>query len=198
MALLKIHGVIDIQGFYVGGKFIPRQLAIITRDTITKVYEFETGINPSKLTLDERKTVEYVQRHVNHLDLEPSPFSKLVYPSDDYDVALHRIELDYQITEDTLLAVNNNHAEELLTLVCFPFVSIRTIITGLPNKEKLMEFYTKGTVAFSTAGKVEALWKFIERLQSEVRAMNQEAVTLQFPLGRSALNMKHVFPTLIE
>lgn len=165
--LAKIGGVIDIQGFYVEGQFVPRQLAIITKDTVTKVIEFDTGVDMKALTAEDRRTVRYIQGRVHYLDLKPSIYTPNVHPAEACIDVLQEIISDYDLTSDRPLALNNSQAETLFKTAEFPYVDIQTLIPSIPNTQMLMRRYSRGRTTFSTAGKVGALWKYIQDRQVE-------------------------------
>lgn len=167
--LLQIGGVIDIQGFHIKNKFIPRQIAIITKDTIVKVIDFKTGINYNELPVYDRRSVKQVQREIHFLDFEPSPFVKAAPHAEEYVTVLRQLALDYNITSENPLAVNNPQAEILLTEASVPYIAIRTLVPNLPNTETIIKQYTRGNTIFSAPVKVSALWRFIVCKQFEIR-----------------------------
>jgi hypothetical protein len=166
--LLKIVGILDIQGFYLNEAFVPRQLAIVTADTITKVIDFDTNLVFDDLSDYDQVTVNYLQMFVHHLDLAPPNLGQLVYPSADAAEVLRMIELDYRITEDRPIGVNNEHVELMLRDLKIPHVKIREVIKNLPRKEKLIKLYSKGVSGFSTSAKVDALWRTVQNNQKLV------------------------------
>lgn len=166
--LLKIGGIIDIQGFHVNDKFYPRQLAIITGDTIVKVVDFKTGINYHELSCEDRRNVKHVQRNIHYLELEPSIYINAPH-SADYSTVIRRLCADHRINRDRPLGVNNPQTEIVLTTVGIPFVTIRGLIRNLPDTETIIKYYTRGSATFSAANKVASLWRLILSKQFEIR-----------------------------
>lgn len=167
--LCKIGGVIDIQGFHISNKFIPRQLAIISKDTIVDVIDFKTGIDYHELPTHDRQTIRHVQKNVHFLDLEPSKFLKFVPYADDYITVLRLLAIDYNISSENPFAINNPQAELLLTAADVPYINARTLIPRLPNSETIIKHYTKGRGVFSAANKVSALWRLLISKQFEIK-----------------------------
>ena len=167
--LLKISGVIDIQGFYVMNKFIPRQLAVITRDTIVKLIDFKTNVNYNELCTYDRKTVKHVQKYIHFLDFEPSCLLPNTYSADECAKVLRQVAIDFDISADRPLAVNNPQAELLLTIADIPYVAIRNLISDLPNTDTIIAQYSRGTSTFSASSKVASLWRLILSKQFELK-----------------------------
>lgn len=167
--LLKIGGVLDIQGFHVNNTFIPRQLAIITRDTIVRVVDFKTDINYHELSSADRRSVKYVQRNIHHLECEPPVFVNATHASN-CRLVIQRLCAEHRITNDRPLAVNNPQAELFLTAADIPFVTLRTLINNLPDTNTIISYYTRGKTAFSASAKVASLWRLIIYKQFEIKS----------------------------
>lgn len=166
--LLKIKGVIDIQGFNVNDKFIPRQLAVITRDTTTSVIDFKTGINYHELPRHDRRSVKNDQKSIHFLDLEPSVYIRYRPPAEEYINVLKRVALDLDITCEYPIAVCNPQTEVLLTSANIPFVPIRNLIPNLPTTDIIIRHYTRTPCTVSAANKVSSLWRLILSKQFEI------------------------------
>lgn len=167
--LLTLGGVLDIQGFHVNNKFIPRQLAIITRESIVRVFDFKTNINYHELSSEDRRTVKYVQRNVHFLDCDPPAFVNAPHYSN-CRLVIQRLCVEHHITNRRPFAVNNPQAEILLTEAEIPFVSIRNFIANLPPTNTIIEYYSQGKALFSAAAKVASLWRLIIYKQFEIKS----------------------------
>lgn len=166
--LLKLKGVIDIQGFHVNNKFIPRQLAVITKDTITSVIDFKTSINYHELSAHDRRGVKNVQKNVHFLDFEPSAYIKYQPSSEEYITVLRRVALDLGISCENPIGVCNPQAEVLLTTADIPFTPIRHLIPNLPTSDTIIRHYTRTRSTVSPATKVSSLWRLILSKQFEL------------------------------
>ena len=166
--LLKLKGVIDIQGFHVNNKFVPRQLAVITKDTITSVVDFRTGINYHELSIHDRRGVKNVQKNVHFLDFEPSAYIKYQPSSEEYISVLRRVALDLNITRENPIGVCNPQTEVLLTTADIPSITIRNLIPNLPTTDLIIRHYTRTPCTVSAACKVSSLWRLILSKQFEI------------------------------
>lgn len=167
--LLKIGGVIDIQGFHVKNKFVPRQLAVITRDTIASVIDFNTGINYNDLSTSDRHSVNNTQKNLHHLDFEPSVYINYLPFAKDYDSILKCVAIELGISRDNPFGVDNLQTEILLTVSEIPFIPLRNLIPALPSSNRVIEHYTKIPSTFTAASKVSALWRLIISKQFEIK-----------------------------
>lgn len=167
--LLKLGGVIDIQGFDVNNKFVPRQLAVITKDTIASVIDFKTGINYHELCASDRRNVKNVQKNIHFLDFEPSVYITYLPSAEDYNSVLKRVALDLDISCDNPLGVNNPQTEILLTVAEIPYIPLRNLIPSLPCTDTVIRHYTKIPSTFTAASKVSALWRLIISKQFELK-----------------------------
>jgi hypothetical protein len=167
--LLKLGGVIDIQGFHVNNKFVPRQLAVITKDTITSVIDFKTGINYHELCANDRRNVKNLQKNIHFLDFEPSCYINYLPSAEEHITVLRHIAVDLNITSDNPFGVNNPQTEILLTLADVPYVPIRNLIPTLPSTDAVIKYYTKIASTFTAASKVSALWRLILSKQFELK-----------------------------
>lgn len=167
--LLKLGGVIDIQGFHVNNKFVPRQLAIITRDTIASVVDFKTGINYHELCANDRRNVKNVQKNTHFLEFEPSVYITYLPSAEDYNSVLRRAAVDLNISCDNPLGVANPQTEILLTVAEIPYIPLRSLIPALPSIETVIRHYTKIPSTFTAASKVSALWRLIVVKQFELQ-----------------------------
>jgi hypothetical protein len=166
--LLKLSGVIDIQGFHVNNKFIPRQLAVITKDTITSVIDFKTGINYHELSIHDRRGVKNVQKNIHFLDFEPSVYIKYRPSAEEYFNVLRRVALDLNISRENPIGVNNPQTELMLTAADVPYVTIRNLIPNLPTTDVIIKHYTRTPCTITPASKVSSLWRLILSKQFEI------------------------------
>ena len=69
--LSSIVGVLDVQGFFIGGKYFVREIAFAS-DRLNIRYDVSTGINSASLSRADRRTAAFLTKHQHGLDFNPS------------------------------------------------------------------------------------------------------------------------------
>ena len=74
----NIEAVCDAQGFYVGGRFYPREMAFLSLDGSFRYYTFDLGeIFPTR---KDQKTATYCQRYIHHIPWDLRDFEVSALP----------------------------------------------------------------------------------------------------------------------
>ena len=66
----NITAFCDAQGFYVKGRFYPRELAFLTYEG--KFFHYTFDLSEITKSSKDDETIKYVQRHIHHLSFYPS------------------------------------------------------------------------------------------------------------------------------
>lgn len=166
----RIAAFIDIQGFYVNGKFYPRQIAVVQGYYLPDVIDISTGLRHEDLSEQDQRTAEYSTRHVHGLTLD-SDSAEAVHISR-IDILLKQLEsrwLGSKYSDERLFVHNNNHTRELLEDACIPSTDIRSIVPNIPNTRTLISEFRreKRKVHLITASdKAQAHWKLINLIRT--------------------------------
>ena len=100
----NITAFCDSQGFYVRGRFYPRELAFLTRDG--KFYNYSFDLSEVTRSSKDERTIKYVQRHIHHLSFYPGEQETSCLPVYLFPEIMK--DLCHKHLEDGLLGIRNS------------------------------------------------------------------------------------------
>lgn len=167
--LESIFAFIDIQGFIVEGKFIPREVSF-TSDEVKFVAQIDADLSYFNMSSDDRIINYGIENYLN-LPLRPYVINRTVIKLEDLEEKLRNLYYAFCGPKTTSVGVKNIHTARILKKMDLPFVdldsgldmpSIKTMGTIMKDFKYTCKAHP--TARGHCAGKKGALvWTWIQR-----------------------------------
>jgi hypothetical protein len=163
--LKNIIACLDMQGFYVNGKFVPREIALVD-DEICARDDIKTGLSLETLAETDISKCLYLTNHFHGLSLDCSTENAVTLSE-----ALEKIKSYIILGETNYFGVKNHMLEKLLTDNGIPYLDLNQI--GCPSVRYLDSMYNedcncthheKSPVFRCALRKCRNLWKWVKEV----------------------------------
>ena len=163
--LKNIIACLDMQGFYVNDKFVPREIALVN-DEICARDCIKTGLSLETLSEIDIGRCLYLSHHFHGLGLDPSNDDAVTL-----EEVLEHIKSYVTPTETNYFGVKNHMLEKLLTDNGIPYLDLNEIgcpsvrfLDSMYNQDCNCKHHEKSPVYRCALRKCKNLWKWVKQV----------------------------------
>ena len=138
----KICAVIDIQGFQLSEKFVPREVAMVS-ENFSQCFEINPELNFRDLNEKDRQTVIHTTKFLNGLHILPFNDRNFCYLPKESDVG-EILKFLYNVVasdDKPFVAVKNKPTLQYLIDLDIPFLDLNDPIYSFPNFNDIRNKY---------------------------------------------------------
>lgn len=142
MTMDKICAVIDIQGFQLPDRFIPKEVAFVS-ENYSQCFEINPGISFKDLSDKDKQIVIHTTRYKNGLHILPFNDRNFCYLPKEEDLGNILLTLYNFVAseEKPLVAVKNQQTLKYLSDSGIPFIDLNEEKWEFPNHKAIQEKY---------------------------------------------------------
>ena len=138
----KICAVIDIQGFQLSDKFVPREVAMVS-ENFSQCFEINPELNFKDLNEKDRQTVIHTTKFLNGLHILPFNDRNFCYLPKESDIG-DILKFLYNVVatdEKPFIAVKNQQTLQYLINFNIPHIDLNDSTLNFPNYNAIREKY---------------------------------------------------------